>query len=120
MGRVVSSVNVTGDETFTNGGVLVRAFTVSTPNEVWCRGITYVWAQGRWCYLEAVIDLFARRVVGWAFSSKPDSELVINALDMVYEKRGRPQNVLSPRPRQAITAAEASVSDGGVSVSSRA
>lgn len=74
--------------------VLDRAFTVSAPNEVWCGDITYVWAQGRWHYLAAVIDLFARRVVGWAFSEKPDANLVIKALDMAYEQRGRPQSVL--------------------------
>ncbi|WP_447591057.1 IS3 family transposase [Aquipseudomonas campi] len=74
--------------------VLDRAFTVSAPNQVWCGDITYVWAQGRWHYVAAVIDLFARRVVGWAFSSKPDADLVIKALDVAYEQRGRPQNVL--------------------------
>ena len=74
--------------------VLDRAFTVAAPNEVWCGDITYVWAQGRWHYVTAVIDLFARRVVGWAFSTKPDAELVTKVLDMAYEKRGRPQNVL--------------------------
>ncbi|WP_447595568.1 IS3 family transposase [Aquipseudomonas campi] len=74
--------------------VLDRAFTVSAPNQVWCGDITYVWAQGRWHYVAAVIDLFARRVVGWAFSSKPDTDLVIKALDVAYEQRGRPQNVL--------------------------
>ncbi|WP_096335665.1 IS3 family transposase [Pseudomonas alkylphenolica] len=74
--------------------VLDREFTVSAPNEVWCGDITYIWAQGCWHYLAAVIDLFARRVVGWAFSSKPDADLVIKALDMAYEQRGRPQNVL--------------------------
>jgi len=52
------------------------------------------WAQGRWHYLAAVIDLFARSVVGWAFSPKPDADLVIKALDMAYEQRGRPQSVL--------------------------
>lgn len=74
--------------------VLDRKFDVSAPNEVWCGDITYVWAQGRWHYVAAVIDLFARRVVGWAFSPKPDADLVIKALDMAYEQRGRPQNVL--------------------------
>ncbi|WP_134063887.1 IS3 family transposase [Pseudomonas sp. JV241A] len=74
--------------------VLDREFAVSAPNEVWCGDITYVWAQGRWHYVAAVIDLFTRRVVGWAFSSKPDADLVIKALDMAYEQRGRPQNVL--------------------------
>ena len=60
----------------------------------WCGDITYVWAQGRWHYVAAVIDLFARCVVGWAFSSKPDAGLVIKALDIAYEQRGRPQNAL--------------------------
>jgi transposase InsO family protein len=41
-----------------------------------------------------VLDLCARRVVGWALSEKPDADLVIKALDMAYEHRGRPQNVL--------------------------
>ncbi len=74
--------------------VLDRAFTVSAPNEVWCGDITYVCAQVRWHYVAAVIDLFARRVVGWSFAAKPDAELVIKALGMAYEQRGRPQNVL--------------------------
>ena len=74
--------------------VLDREFTVEKPNKVWCGDITYIWAQGRWHYVAVVIDLFARRVVGWAFSSKPDADLVIKALDMAYEQRGRPQNVL--------------------------
>ncbi|KUM43351.1 hypothetical protein AR540_24155 [Pseudomonas sp. EpS/L25] len=34
---------------------------------------------------------FARRVVGWAFSAKPDADLVIQALDRAYEQRGRPR-----------------------------
>ncbi|RCM84248.1 putative transposase OrfB [Pseudomonas aeruginosa] len=61
---------------------------------MWCGDITYVWAQGRWHYLAAVLDLHTRRVIGWAFSAKPDAELVIKALDMAYEQRGRPQQVL--------------------------
>jgi len=41
-----------------------------------------------------VLDLHTRRVVGWAISAKPDAELVIKALDMAYEQRGKPQQVL--------------------------
>ena len=74
--------------------MLDRRFSVASPDKVWCGDITYVWAEGRWHYLAAVIDLYARRVVGWAFSAKPDADLVIKALDMAYQQRGRPQNVL--------------------------
>ncbi len=70
---------------------LSREFAVQRPNHVWCGDITYVWAQGRWRYLAAVLDLHTRRVVGWAFSDKPGAELAIKALDMTYEQRGKPQ-----------------------------
>ncbi|HBP4888538.1 TPA: IS3 family transposase [Pseudomonas aeruginosa] len=73
---------------------LNREFATEHPNQVWCSDITYVWAQGRWHYLAAVLDLHTRRVIGWAFSAKPDAELVIKALDMAYEQRGKPQQVL--------------------------
>ncbi|MGV2428621.1 UNVERIFIED_CONTAM: IS3-like element IS222 family transposase [Pseudomonas aeruginosa] len=71
---------------------LNREFATEHPNQVWCGDITYVWAQGRWHYLAAVLDLHTRRVIGWAFSAKPDAEL--KALDMAYEQRGKPQQVL--------------------------
>lgn len=73
---------------------LNREFATEHPNQVWCGDITYVWAQGRWHYLAAVLDLHTRRVIGWVFSAKPDAELVIKALNMAYEQRGKPQQVL--------------------------
>ena len=73
---------------------LNREFEVSAPNQAWCGDITYVWAQGRWHYLAAVLDLYTRRVVGWAFSANPDADLVMKALDMAYEQRGMPAGVM--------------------------
>ncbi|WP_429165389.1 IS3 family transposase, partial [Aeromonas rivipollensis] len=74
--------------------LLAREFDVQQPNQVWCGDITYVWAGGRWNYLAVVLDLYARRVVGWAMSDKPDAELVIKALEMAYQQRGCPSGVL--------------------------
>jgi len=73
---------------------LNREFDVPVPNQVWCGDITYIWAQGKWHYLAVVLDLCTRRIVGWALSEKPDAELVIKALDMAYEQRGRPSDLL--------------------------
>jgi len=73
---------------------LNREFTVAAQNQVWCGDITYIWAQGRWYYLAVVLDLFARRAVGWAFSLRPDADLVVHALEMAYEQRGRPLGLL--------------------------
>ncbi len=73
---------------------LNRQFNVAQPNQVWCGDITYIWAQGRWHYLAVVIDMYARRVVGWSLSSKPDATLAVKALDMAYEQRGKPQDLM--------------------------
>lgn len=74
--------------------VLDRQFSPQRPNQVWCGDITYLWAGGRWRYLAVVLDLYARRVVGWALSDHPDADLVVKALDRAYEQRGRPEGVL--------------------------
>jgi len=67
---------------------------VPAPNQVWYGDITYIRAQGKWHYLAVVLDMCTRRIVGWALSEKPDAELVIRALDMAYEQRGRPSDLL--------------------------
>lgn len=74
--------------------ILNREFDVEAPNQVWSGDITYIWAQGKWHYLAVVMDLYARRVVGCALSEKPDADLVIKALDVAYEQRGKPQGLL--------------------------
>jgi putative transposase len=73
---------------------LAREFTVASPNQVWCGDIAYIWASGRWYYLAVVLDLFARRIVGWAMSAHPDADLTCKALDMAYEQRGKPKGLL--------------------------
>ena len=55
---------------------------------------TCIWVGSKWRYLAVVLDLFSRRVVGWSLSDKPDAELASKALDMAWEQRGRPMNVM--------------------------
>ncbi|MCG7540028.1 IS3 family transposase [Pseudoalteromonas sp. CO348] len=73
---------------------LNREFDVQNPNQVWCGDITYIWTGQKWSYLAVVIDLCARRVVGWAMSEKPNTALTIKALDRAYEQRGKPRGVM--------------------------
>ncbi|WP_350359378.1 IS3 family transposase [Vreelandella sp. SM1641] len=73
---------------------LDREFSVEQPDEVWCGDITYIWSGQRWSYLAVVLDLYARRVVGWAMSSSPDADLVVKALDHAWEQRGQPEKVM--------------------------
>jgi putative transposase len=56
--------------------------------------VTYIWIGTRWAYLAVVLDLFARRPIGWALSLSPDSELTKRALTMAFEARGKPKSVM--------------------------
>ena len=73
--------------------VLNREFDPTGPNQVWCGDVTYIWTGKRWSYLAIVLDLFARKPVGWALSNSPNSELTAKALTMAYQSRGRPEEV---------------------------
>jgi transposase InsO family protein len=68
--------------------VLQRDFTSPAPNRLWAGDITYVWTWAGWLYLAVVLDLFSRRVVGWAMDSKLDTEsLTLRALHMALTDR---------------------------------
>ena len=56
--------------------------------------MTYIWTGKCWAYLAVVLDLFARKPVGWAMSTTPDSALTVKALQMAWELRGRPAGVM--------------------------
>ncbi|EBI1479881.1 IS3 family transposase [Salmonella enterica] len=73
---------------------LERQFAVTEPNQVWCGDVTYIWTGKRWGYLAVVLDLFARKPVGWAMSFSPDSRLTIKALEMARETRGKSDGVM--------------------------
>ena len=73
---------------------LNRGFDVGKTNQVWCGDITFIWAGNRWTYLAVVIDLFSRKVVGWALSERANTELVVKALDIAFKQRGCPTNLL--------------------------
>ncbi len=73
---------------------LNRQFDVSAPNQVWVGDVTYIWTGNRWAYLAVVIDLFARKPVGWAMSFSPDSQLTCKALLMAYTARGNPKGLM--------------------------
>ncbi len=74
--------------------LLERQFAVPEPDRVWCGDITYIWAGNRWCYLAVVMDLFARRVIGWSLSADADTALISSALRMACETRGQPRDVM--------------------------
>jgi transposase InsO family protein len=67
--------------------LLARQFTVSRPNAVWVSDITYIWTLEGWLYLAGVMDLYSRRIVGWAMSHRIDGELTLAALRQALTQR---------------------------------
>ena len=67
--------------------ILDRNFTATRPNQKWVADITYIPTDEGWLYLAGVMDLFGRRIVGWAMSSHIDAALVVSALNMAIVHR---------------------------------
>ena len=66
----------------------------TAPNQIWVGDITYIETQEGWLYLAAVLDLYSRKIVGWAMSQRIDTELVLKALGMALLHRHPPRDLL--------------------------
>ncbi len=71
--------------------LLDRDFKPERPNQVWASDITYIRTFEGWLYLNVVIDLYSRKIVGWSIRDHMKKEIVIDALKMAY-------NIRQPEP----------------------
>jgi putative transposase len=67
--------------------ILDRQFNPAAPNVAWVSDITYIRTGTGWLYLAIVLDLFSRKVVGWAMAPSMPAELVCAALRMAIQQR---------------------------------
>lgn len=67
--------------------ILDRQFQVDAPNTAWVGDITYLWTPGSWLYLAVLLDLYSRRVIGWALSTEMTQDLPLAALDQAVFER---------------------------------
>jgi putative transposase len=67
--------------------ILKQDFTATAPNTRWVTDITYIPTAEGWLYLDAIMDLYSRRIVGWAMDERMDRSLVMRALDMAVGQR---------------------------------
>ena len=68
--------------------VLDQDFTADGPNKKWGVDISYVWTAEGWLYLAIVLDLFSRKIVGWAMSDRMKKGLAVEALQRALTVRG--------------------------------
>jgi transposase InsO family protein len=87
--------------------VLDRAFYPDRKNEVWTADITYIPTGEGWLFLAVVIDLFSRKVVGWATADHLRTELVCEALHMAIQHRRPTGRLLHHSDRGVQYASEA-------------
>ena len=73
--------------------LVVRDFTASGPDQLWVADITYIAAWAGFLYLAVVLDVWSRRIVGWAMATHLRTELVLDAFDMALSQRG-PEGVI--------------------------
>lgn len=66
---------------------LGQDFDVAEPDQIWVTDITYIRTHEGWLYLAVVIDLYARKVVGWSMHDRMHTSLVLNALLMAVWRR---------------------------------
>ena len=74
--------------------LLEQDFTATRPNQKWVADISYVWTREGWLYLAVVLDLFSRRVVGWATSDRLHKELAQTALRRAIAVRRPPPDLI--------------------------
>jgi transposase InsO family protein len=74
--------------------VLARKFTAPAVDRVWVGDVTYLPTQEGWLYLAVLLDLYSRRVVGWAMSEHNDEQLTLSALQRALELRQPPAGLI--------------------------
>ncbi len=67
--------------------VVNRQFQAEAPNQLWVGDITYVPTAEGWLYLAVLLDVYSRRVVGWAMANHLRADLALDALDMALHQR---------------------------------
>ncbi len=98
--------------------LLQRQFTVTRPNKAWVTDITYIRTWQGWLYVAVVMDLFSRKVVGWAAGPSIARELVLDAVLMAVRRRP-PRGTVTHSDQGTHTAAMHGVASVALTTSSR-
>ena len=88
---------------------LVKNRLVTGPNQVWVADLTYIGLQNGFVYLAVILDLFARRAVGYALSRNIDTALCLEALRMAIAQRNPPNGIIHHSDRGVQYASQAYV-----------
>jgi putative transposase len=74
--------------------LLDQDFSADAPNQKWAGDISYIWTSEGWLYLAVILDLYSRRVIGWAVSNRMKRDPAIRALKMAIAFRAPPKECI--------------------------
>jgi transposase InsO family protein len=81
-------------KTHVSGNLLARKFEADEPNQKWVSDITYIRVGRVWLFLAVVLDLFSRKVIGWALDKHMRESLIMEAFDMAVSDRDLDEGLL--------------------------
>ena len=105
--RYRSTTTDSGDGFVVAENLVNREFDVATPNQVWASDLSYVATAEGWLYLCVILDLYSRKVIGWAMGTRMKAGLMIQALLMAYMHRKPPAGVIFHSDRGSQYCSEA-------------
>jgi putative transposase len=73
---------------------LVRGLKINGPNQVWATDLTYIKLASEYVYLNAIIDVYTRKIVGWALSRDLSHKFCLQALDLAVKKYSPPEGII--------------------------
>jgi putative transposase len=85
----------------TRPNLLNRQFAVKHRDTVWVTDVTAIWTVEGWLYLAVVMDLYARRVIGWTTGSSYDAHLTLGALNQALRRRAHRPGLIHHSDRGA-------------------
>ena len=71
-----------------------RRFTATRPNQLWLGDITYVWTKEGWMYLACLLDIYSRRIIGWAVDDTLEAAVACRALRQAFATRRPPRGLM--------------------------
>jgi putative transposase len=88
---------------------LIRGKKLTSLNQVWATDITFIKLMKEYVYLSAIIDVYSRKIVGWAVSRDLSHEFCLRALDVAVKRRNPPQGIIHHSDRGVQYVSEAYV-----------
>jgi putative transposase len=92
--RAWKRTTIGGDRPVPAPDLIGRDFTAALPDTKWCGDVTYIKTWDGWAYFATVIDLYSRKVIGWAVAAHMRTSLITAALDMALAARKPPPGVV--------------------------